>query len=362
MGALACGQRDPALDTPEAHQEKLVNKQIDEKLKEEKKSTDLDLKLLLLGTGDSGKSTFTKQMSFIYGDKYNNAQFANIFQVVLRDNCLDGMKQLIEIFSATEEIELTDSHRYILSAPELTPEVAKHIIQIWENPRAKQILAESLSESFRGGISGAKYYLDNTARFVAPDYVPTKEDILLARRKSVGIVETQFFYNKSTITLVDVGGQRSERKKWFHCFSAVTAVIFLTAINEYDMVLEEDVKTNRLLESLTLWHALTCAPHFKTTPFILFLNKSDLFKEKIETGPLSDVFLDFNEVTSAPEFEALTMYEKSWHYILRQFKSRFGGYKFFHHLTNCLDTKLCQKIFENINSVIVELALSKVGL
>lgn len=48
MGALACGQRDPALDTPEAHQEKLVNKQIEEKLKEEKKSTDLDLKLLLL--------------------------------------------------------------------------------------------------------------------------------------------------------------------------------------------------------------------------------------------------------------------------------------------------------------------------
>jgi hypothetical protein len=166
----------------------------------------------------------------------------------------------------------------------------------------------------------------------------------------------------STITLVDVGGQRSERKKWFHCFSMVTAVIFLTAINEYDMVLEEDVKTNRLLESLTLWHALTCAPHFKSTPFILFLNKSDLFKQKIEKGPLSEVFLDFNEVTSAPEFANLSLYDKSWNYILRQFKSRFGGFKFFHHVTNVLDTKLCQKIFENVQQVIIELALSRVGL
>jgi guanine nucleotide-binding protein subunit alpha len=142
----------------------------------------------------------------------------------------------------------------------------------------------------------------------------------------------------------------------------VTAVIFLTAINEYDMVLEEDVKTNRLLESLTLWHALTCAPHFKSTPFILFLNKSDLFKQKIEKGPLSEVFLDFNEVTSAPEFATLNLYDKSWNYILRQFKSRFGGFKFFHHVTNVLDTKLCQKVFENVQHVIIELALSRVGL
>ena len=49
MGGLnGCGQKDPSQDTPEAHQERLANKRIEESLKEEKKSTDLDLKLLLL--------------------------------------------------------------------------------------------------------------------------------------------------------------------------------------------------------------------------------------------------------------------------------------------------------------------------
>lgn len=40
--------------------------------------------------------------------------------------------------------------------------------------------------------------------------------------------------------MFDVGGQRSERKKWMHCFENVTAVVFLAAISEYDQVLVED--------------------------------------------------------------------------------------------------------------------------
>lgn len=39
-----------------------------------------------------------------------------------------------------------------------------------------------------------------------------------------------------TCRMVDVGGQRSERRKWIHCFEGVKAIIFLTAINEYDQV------------------------------------------------------------------------------------------------------------------------------
>ena len=42
--------------------------------------------------------------------------------------------------------------------------------------------------------------------------------------------------------LCDVGGQRTERRKWIHCFDDVTAIIFVAALNEYDMMLEEDEK------------------------------------------------------------------------------------------------------------------------
>lgn len=40
--------------------------------------------------------------------------------------------------------------------------------------------------------------------------------------------------------MYDVGGQRSERKKWIHCFEGVTAIIFTVAISEYDLTLAED--------------------------------------------------------------------------------------------------------------------------
>ena len=40
--------------------------------------------------------------------------------------------------------------------------------------------------------------------------------------------------------MYDVGGQRSERKKWIHCFEGVTAVIFCAALSGYDTVLAED--------------------------------------------------------------------------------------------------------------------------
>lgn len=50
----------------------------------------------------------------------------------------------------------------------------------------------------------------------------------------------------------DVGGQRSERKKWIHCFEAVHALIYITAVSEYDEVLfEDDTTVGSLLELLS---------------------------------------------------------------------------------------------------------------
>ena len=47
--------------------------------------------------------------------------------------------------------------------------------------------------------------------------------------------------------MFDVGGQRSERKKWIHCFEGVTAIIFCVALSAYDLVLAEDEEMVRLL-------------------------------------------------------------------------------------------------------------------
>ena len=107
---------------------------------------------------------------------------------------------------------------------------------------------------------------------------------------------------------IDVGGQRTERKKWIHCFDDVLLVMFLAAISEYDQVLEEDEKTNRLTESLTLFGTILSYKWFKyvikhsflfqsisPTPrrdssIALFLNKKDLLEEKIQYSPLEAHF------------------------------------------------------------------------
>lgn len=74
----------------------------------------------------------------------------------------------------------------------------------------------------------------------AAGYVPTVDDVLRTRVKTTGIVEMVFTFRDLRFRLVDVGGQRSERKKWIHCFQGITALIFTVALSEYDLVLAED--------------------------------------------------------------------------------------------------------------------------
>lgn len=79
--------------------------------------------------------------------------------------------------------------------------------------------------------------------------MPTEQDILRTRVKTTGIVEVHFSFKNLNFKLFDVGGQRSERKKWIHCFEDVTAIIFCVAMSEYDQVLHEDETTVRILLS-----------------------------------------------------------------------------------------------------------------
>lgn len=51
-------------------------------------------------------------------------------------------------------------------------------------------------------------------------------------------------------SMFDVGGQRSERKKWIHCFENVTSIIFCVALSEYDQVLLEESNQVRALGSI----------------------------------------------------------------------------------------------------------------
>ncbi|CEP19125.1 hypothetical protein [Parasitella parasitica] len=92
----------------------------------------------------------------------------------------------------------------------------------------------------------ATYFFDQLDRFWRDDYLPTDQDILRCRAKTTGIVETVFHIGPLTYRMFDVGGQRSERKKWIHCFENVTAILFVVAISGYDQCLVEDRDSNQV--------------------------------------------------------------------------------------------------------------------
>jgi len=83
-------------------------------------------------------------------------------------------------------------------------------------------------------------FFADVERLFAKDYLPTDQDILRTRLRTTGITETIFELGNLTYRMFDVGGQRSERKKWIHVFDNVQVVLFLVAISGYDHVLVED--------------------------------------------------------------------------------------------------------------------------
>ena len=78
------------------------------------------------------------------------------------------------------------------------------------------------------------------------NYVPSDQDLLRSRLRTTGITETVFDLGQLTYRMFDVGGQRSERKKWIHCFENVNCLLFLVAISGYDQCLVEDKDGVRL--------------------------------------------------------------------------------------------------------------------
>lgn len=102
-----------------------------------------------------------------------------------------------------------------------------------------------------------------------------------------------FSIDANEFLIVDVGGQRSERKKWMKLFSSVTAVLFCAAISAFDQTLFEDEDVNRMDEALGLFKYVCEHKDFKKTPMIVFLNKSDLFRAKLQTVQLKSKYPDY---------------------------------------------------------------------
>lgn len=101
--------------------------------------------------------------------------------------------------------------------------------------------SEYLFSSAKDNISNLdRSFFEDLDRLFSKEFVPTDQDVLRARLRTTGITETHFDLGSLQYRMFDVGGQRSERKKWIHCFENVNALLFLVAISGYDQCLAED--------------------------------------------------------------------------------------------------------------------------
>ena len=160
-----------------------------------------------------------------------------------------------------------------------------------------------------------------------------------------GIMETFLKRETLSISLIDVGGQRSERRKWLHCFDSVNAVIFVVALSEYDQVLVEDTTVNRMHESLKLFNTVCTIKWFLESDFVLFLNKKDVFDEKISYSPLTQCFPGYEGEDD--KFHALN-------YVWEKFsKENNTKRQIYIHCTCGKDTKNINIVFDILVDTII---------
>ncbi|KAL6063563.1 G-protein alpha subunit [Balamuthia mandrillaris] len=353
---MGCGASSATGDKEQADKNKDINKH----LADEKRRLENEVKLLLLGAGESGKSTIAKQMRIIHKDGFS-AEDRKAYKSIIYNNAISSMRALCQacedlgIQIAEESAEASTrmlENDEFMNGGEMTQQIAADIKTLWQDEGIRSAFARS--NEFQLNDSAA-YYFDKIDNLAAAGYVPDEQDVLRSRAKTTGIIETEFDVDKTHFRMVDVGGQRSERKKWMHCFQDVTAVIFCVALSEYDLKLYEDDSTNRMHESLKLFKEICNNKWFMETSMILFLNKKDLFQDKIKRVPLTVCFPEYN---GGQEFEGCSSY------IREQFVAQNDQPKkhIYPHITCATDTDNIMHVFNAVKDIILHKALDDSGL
>ncbi|KAJ7087658.1 G-protein alpha subunit [Mycena belliarum] len=351
MGACCSSQPDRA--------SKARSDDIDRQLEEDSKRYKKECKILLLGSGESGKSTIVKQMKIIHQAGFTTDELL-AFRPTIHKNAVDSAHAVVTALRACALDELlADSHRHLPAAilaaqPEdpLSAETADAIEVLWRDPVIARVLDEHMSEFYL--MDSAAYFIGAIQRLAAPGYTPTEEDVLRARARSTSITETRFNMGGLSIHMFDVGGQRSERKKWIHCFESVTSIIFCTALSEYDQTLEEEKGQNRMRESLVLFESVINSRWFLRTSIILFLNKIDVFRGKLGRVPLERYFPEY---TGGPDINKAAKYVL-WRFM-QENRARLSVYP---HLTQATDTKNIRLVFAAVKETILQNALKDSGI
>ncbi|KAF7223528.1 guanine nucleotide-binding protein subunit alpha-12 [Nothobranchius furzeri] len=353
-------------DAAQEREARRRSREIDAMLARERRAVRRLVKILLLGAGESGKSTFLKQMRIINGQEFDQKALLD-FRDTIYENILKGTRVLVDardklgiswescenekqgmlVMSwegrvGTSGVKPSEFHLYVTALRALWTDAG---IQEAYTRRSEFQLSESV-----------KYFLDNLDRIGQLNYTPSRQDILFARKATKGIVEHDFIIKKIPFKMVDVGGQRSQRQKWFQCFDGITSILFMVSSSEYDQVLMEDRRTNRLVESMNIFETIVNNKLFLNVSIILFLNKTDLLVEKIR---VVDIRKNFPEFRGDPR-----RLEDVQTFLVQSFsrKRRNRAKPLFHHFTTAVDTENIRFVFHAVKDTILQENLKDIML
>ncbi|UMM39258.1 hypothetical protein L5515_016392 [Caenorhabditis briggsae] len=334
-------------------------KTIEKELHKERKIMRRQINLLLLGSGESGKSTFVKQMHIIHGAGEFTADEVRAYRQQIYQNAISAMRVLLDARNKLgiawedpkRQVEVEKVMRFtvgdLLKGIDFTTfvEVAPIISDFWNDAAIRKTYEQrnlfQISDS-------CQYFFEHIPRIAMPDFYPTNRDILFCRKATRGISEHIFEINKIPFRFIDVGGQRSQRQKWFQCFTDITSILFMVASNEYDQVILEDRRTNRVVESRSVFETIVNNRAFSNVSIILFMNKNDLLQEKVPKSDIRQYFTDFtgdHTLVRDVQFFLVDKFEAS-----RRDRAR----PFFYHFTTAVDTENIRRVFRDVRESILE--------
>ncbi|KAH1174775.1 guanine nucleotide-binding protein subunit alpha-15 [Mauremys mutica] len=375
---FCCCRKCPYFLSEEDKAAGALDKEINKILRDQKKRDRLELKLLLLGAGESGKSTFIKQLRIIHGAGYSEEDRKGFAKLVYQ-NVFASMQAMI---GAMETLQIPYAQPENVENAKLVMGVNASKVVALNRPYANAI--ESLWRD--AGIQtcyerrreyhlldSALYFLSSLERIAEDSYIPTAQDVLRSRMPTTGISEYCFSMQEMILRIVDVGGQKSERRKWIHCFENVIALIYLASLSEYDQCLEENSEENRMRESLALFRTILELPWFQSASVILFLNKTDLLEDKIIHSDLAAYFPSFpgpkRDAEAAKKF-ILEMYVDTYKRCSmvpcdtgqRLSETASKSRCLYRHYTCATDTQNIRKVFKDVRDVILVGYLDDINL
>ncbi|KAJ7213614.1 guanine nucleotide binding protein, alpha subunit, partial [Mycena pura] len=263
------------------------------------------LKVLLLGSRDSGKSTFLKQMRLNYNAPFSEEEIESA-AVLIWEVMTQSLRLLVELvdsrviaasYALRSVAPVVLEQRY----PKLYPARLDAAKTLWNIAAIQEVFK-------RGHINVTEnlpYYFQEVPRlFPGASYgVANVQDLLYLRIRSTGITKARLHSNGRNMEVVDVSSAESERHHWIHTFHDATSIIFLVSLTGYNKKLEEwgsriqrlfGWNGNQMSNSMDLLEAICLNPNFAHTPIILCFNKNDVFERQILYSNISTFFPDFS--------------------------------------------------------------------